>query len=66
MWLLIYKDKKQNSKIRTENEEIINIFVKHAESGNVDEANLYSSCCLKHGYFKPIYPTKCHNLHKEN
>ena len=34
------------------------IFLKHAESGNVDEANLYSSCCLKHGYFKPIYPTK--------
>ena len=33
------------------------IFVKHAQSG--DEANLYSCCCLKHGYSTP----KCHNLH---
>ena len=33
------------------------ISVKHDESG--DEANLYSCCCLKHGYSKP----KCHDLH---
>ena len=32
------------------------IFVKDAVSG--DEANLYSCCCLKHGYFRPKYPTK--------
>ena len=33
------------------------VFVKHAWSG--DEVNMYSCCCLKHGYSKP----KCHNLH---
>ena len=32
-------------------------FVKHALCGN--EVNLYSCCCLKHGYFRP----KCHILH---
>ena len=55
-WMLIYKYKKKNSKFLSKSEEIIN-FVKHALSG--DEANLYSCCCLKHGYSKP----KCHNLH---
>ena len=33
--------------------------VKHSYSG--DEANLYSCCCLKHGYSK----TKCHSLHND-
>ena len=35
----------------------LSIFVKHAS--NRDEANLYSCCCLKHGYSKP----KCNNLY---
>ena len=50
MRLLIYINKKKNSKIPSENEEILD---KHTYSGN--EANLYSCC----SYFKP----KCHNLH---
>ena len=33
------------------------IFVEHALSG--DEANLYSCCYLKYGYFEP----KCQNKH---
>ena len=32
-------------------------FVEHAQTR--DEANLYSFCCVKHGYSKP----KCHNSH---
>ena len=56
MQLLIYKYKKENLKIPSENEEII-IFFLNAQSG--DEANLYSCCCFKHGHFK----SKCHKLH---
>ena len=37
------------------------IFVKYMYAQCLDgvKANLYSCCCLKHGYSKP----KCHNLH---
>ena len=54
--MLIYKYKQKKSKVPPKVKKSL-IFVKHTQSG--DEANLYSCCCLKHGYFKP----KCHNLH---
>ena len=50
--LLIYKYIKKNSKIPSENEEIINFFF-------LKTCIKCSCCCLKHGYFK----SKCHNLH---
>ena len=53
--MLTYKYEKKNSKIPSKSEEIVN-FVKHACR---DVANLYSCCCLQHGYSKQ----KCHNLH---
>ena len=56
---LIYKYRKENSKIYSEHEGIINF----SYYAICIKAGLRLSCahvdCLKHGYFKP----KCHNLH---
>ena len=52
---LFTNTKRQIQKFLTVKKSLI--FVKHAES--VDEVNLYSCCCLKHGYSKP----KCHHIY---
>ena len=57
--MLIYKYKQKNSEVPRKSEKKSSIFVKHTQSEDEATCNLYSSCCLKHGYFKP----KCHNLH---
>ena len=51
-----FTNTEEKSNIPSESEEIIH-FLEACIKG--DEANLYSCCCLKHGYSKP----KCYNLH---